>query len=160
MIEITVVDAIQMRNLGAILATQLIDGDVVVLTGPLGAGKTTFSQGVGSGLGIEDAITSPTFVVARTHAPGSNHLGLMHVDAYRLNSADDLIDLDIDSDSPHITLIEWGERFVEKVTDSWVEVTINRGSTSDDDTPEAGERLVTLVTHGPNWQDRTFEVNL
>ena len=160
MTEVVVVDAIQMRNLGALVARQLIDGDVVVLTGPLGAGKTTFSQGVGIGLGIEDQITSPTFVVARTHEPGIGNLGLMHVDAYRLNSADDLVDLDIDSDLPHITLIEWGESFVEKVTDSWLAVAIHRDIIGDFNEPESGERRVTLVTQGPRWQNRTLEVNL
>ncbi len=160
MTEVVVVDATQMRNLGEQVARQLIDGDVVVLTGPLGAGKTTFSQGVGTGLGIEDQIASPTFVVARTHEPGIGNLGLMHVDAYRLNSADDLIDLDIDSDSPHITLIEWGESFVQKVTDSWLTVAIDRGNLGDADAPEAGERRVTLVTQGPRWQDRVLEVKL
>jgi len=160
MIELVVVDASQMRNLGESIARQLIDGDIVVLTGPLGAGKTTFSQGVGVGLGIDEQITSPTFVVARTHQPGKGTLGLMHVDAYRLNSADDLVDLDIDSDSPHITLIEWGENFVEKVTDSWLAVAIDRSSTFDSAEPESGERRVTLVTQGPRWQNRTLEVNL
>lgn len=160
MTEVIVVDAKQMRNLGELVARQLIDGDVVVLTGPLGAGKTTFSQGVGAGLGIEEQITSPTFVVARTHEPGTGNLGLMHVDAYRLNSADDLIDLDIDSDSPHITLIEWGENFVEKVSDSWLAVVINRGNLGDADEPESGERRVTLRTQGPRWQDRTLRVDI
>jgi tRNA threonylcarbamoyladenosine biosynthesis protein TsaE len=160
MIEKIVGDAIQMRNLGALIAKQLVDGDVVVLTGPLGAGKTTFSQGVGLGLGIDDAITSPTFVVARTHSPGSGHLGLMHVDAYRLNSADDLVDLDIDSDSPHITLIEWGGGFVEKVTDSWLDVTIDRSSLDNEEEPEAGERRVTFAMNGPKWLSRTLEVTL
>jgi len=160
MAKVLVANATQMRNLGKLVAGQLIDGDVVVLTGPLGAGKTTFSQGVGIGLGIEDLITSPTFVVARTHTAGSGALGLMHVDAYRLNSADDLIDLDIDSADPHVTLIEWGESFVEKVTDSWLAITIDRSNIGAADEPEAGERRVTLVARGPKWQDRTLEVNL
>lgn len=158
MTEVLILDATEMRNLGQLVAQQLIDGDVLVLTGPLGAGKTTFSQGIGIGLGIEDFITSPTFVVARTHDSGNGKLGLMHVDAYRLNSADDLIDLDIDSDMPHVTLIEWGENFVEKVTDSWLNVTIDRSSFGEVDAPEAGERSVTLVGHGPKWQGRSIEV--
>ena len=158
--EVVIADATQMRNLGHLVAQQLIDGDVVVLAGPLGAGKTTFSQGIGAGLGIDDLITSPTFVVARTHSAGTKALGLMHVDAYRLNSADDLIDLDIDSDSPHITVIEWGENFVEKVTDSWLAVTIARSSSDGSDAAEAGERFVTLVPHGSRWQGRTLEVSL
>jgi len=160
MAEVLVTDATQMRKLGAVVARQLFNGDVIVLTGPLGAGKTTFSQGVGIGLGIEDLITSPTFVVARTHAAGSGALGLMHVDAYRLNSADDLVDLDIDSDLPHVTIIEWGESFIEEVTDSWLAVTIDRSNIGNDDEPEAGERHVTLLTHGPSWQNRILEVDL
>lgn len=158
MTTVVVSDAEQMRELGKIVAKQLIDGDVIVLSGLLGAGKTTFSQGIGAGLGIEDPITSPTFVVARTHNPGATTLGLIHVDAYRLNSADDLVDLDIDSDMPHITLIEWGENFVQKVTDSWLTVEITRSSQGDDDAPEAGERVVTIVQHGPKWADRRVEV--
>lgn len=160
MTELVVADAIQMRNLGEKIARQLIDGDVVILTGPLGAGKTTFSQGVGAGLGISEQITSPTFVVARTHLPGSGSLGLMHVDAYRLNSPEDLIDLNIDSEFAHITVIEWGESFAEHITDSWLSVSIDRSSASDADAPESGERLVTLVTQGPKWQGRVLEVNL
>jgi len=160
MTELVVFDAIEMRNLGAKIASQLTDGDVVILTGPLGAGKTTFSQGVGAGLGISEQVTSPTFVVARTHLPGNGSLGLMHVDAYRLNSAEDLIDLDIDSEFAHITVIEWGESFVKHITDSWLSVSIDRSSDGDDDAPESGERLVTLVTQGPKWQDRMLEVDL
>ena len=158
MAEVLILDATEMRNLGQLVAQQLIDGDVLVLTGPLGAGKTTFSQGIGIGLGIEDFITSPTFVVARTHESENGKLGLMHVDAYRLNSADDLIDLDIDSDMPHVTLIEWGEDFVQRVTDSWLSVSIARSSYGEVDSPESGERRVSLLAHGPKWQGRTIEV--
>ena len=158
MSEFVVTDATQMRELGKLLAMQLADGDVVVLSGPLGAGKTTFSQGIGTGMGLEDSITSPTFVVARSHQPGTRNLGLLHVDAYRLSHADDLIDLDIDSELPHITLIEWGENFVEKITDSWVAVKIERSSDGDLDAPEAGDRRVTITTHGPEWEERHFEV--
>ena len=159
MAKVVVGGAEQMRELGKLVAQQLVDGDVVVLSGLLGAGKTTFSQGIGAGLGIEDSITSPTFVVARTHNPGTVALGLIHVDAYRLSSADDLIDLDIDSDLPHVTLIEWGENFVEKVTDSWLTVEIQRSSEGDEEAPEAGERQVTIVQHGPKWVNRKIEVN-
>lgn len=160
MTDVVVSDATQMRELGQLVAQQLCDGDVVVLSGPLGAGKTTFSQGVGAGLGIEDSITSPTFVVARTHSPGAGALGLLHVDAYRLTNADDLIDLDIDAEIPHVTLIEWGESYVEKITDSWLEVRIERNSLGDIAAPESGERQVTLSSHGPKWNDRLFEVSL
>jgi len=160
MLEVSINTADEMRELGKQLASQLKDGDVVVLSGSLGAGKTTFSQGVGAGLGISDAITSPTYVVCRTHRPGSKNLALVHVDAYRLSVTDDLLDLDIDSINPHVTLIEWGLDFVQKVSQSWLLVDIQRDNESPDDLPESGPRTVKVTAHGLEWLNRKLEVRL
>jgi len=155
-IEISTAD--EMRSFGHLLSTQLRSGDIIVLTGPLGAGKTTLVQGIGEGLAVSGDVTSPTFVVARQHKPSSIGLGLTHVDAYRLKNADDLVDLDIDDDKPHVTVIEWGEPFVQHITDSWLAVTIERDSEIHDDAPESGERKVTLIAHGSSWQGREIVV--
>ncbi|MGZ4603104.1 MAG: tRNA (adenosine(37)-N6)-threonylcarbamoyltransferase complex ATPase subunit type 1 TsaE, partial [Kineosporiaceae bacterium] len=83
-----------MRELGRELASVLTDGDLVVLTGDLGAGKTTLTQGIGAGLGVREEITSPTFVIARVHPPLGRGPSLVHVDAYRLTSLAEVDDLD------------------------------------------------------------------
>lgn len=105
------------RALGARLARGLRAGDLVVLSGPLGAGKTSLTQGIGQALGVRGAVTSPTFVLARVHRGA---LPLVHVDAYRLrdsSAAVDLDDLDLDDELPHsVTVVEWGEGVVEQVS--------------------------------------------
>ena len=151
--QITVQDADEMRDLGAKVAARLLAGDVLVLTGPLGAGKTTFAQGIGRGLGISEAITSPTFVVAREHRSGVQRLSLIHVDAYRLSSSDDLLDLELDSREPHVTIMEWGADFATKITDSWLEVCISRTEEGEQDQPESGPREVTFIGHGDRWSE-------
>ena len=157
-LEVTTAD--EMRRLGVSLARQLKHGDVIVLTGSLGAGKTTFVQGLGMELGVKGDITSPTFVVAREYNQSSSGLGLIHVDAYRLRDADDLVDLDLDADWPHVTVIEWGAPFVQHVTDSWLSVSIERTSDDDETAPENGIRTVSFASNGPQWQERTLEVSL
>ena len=127
-----------------------------MLTGPLGAGKTTFAQGLGRGLGIVDSITSPTFVVAREHRAGAEQLSLIHVDAYRLSSSDDLLDLELDSREPHVTVMEWGADFAAKITDSWLEVFISRTDEGEPDQPESGAREVSFVGHGERWSDNAI----
>lgn len=109
------------RELGAVLRA----GDVVVLTGPLGAGKTTLTRGIGAGLGIRGPVQSPTFVLARTHPSLVGGAPLVHVDAYRLGSAALLDDLDLDFDRS-VVVVEWGAGLVEDVTDSWLEIVIER----------------------------------
>lgn len=105
----------QMRALGARVAQRCQPGDVVVLVGDLGAGKTTFVQGMGIGLGIDEAITSPTFVIARVHS-GRAGMSLIHVDAYRLGSGLELDDLDLDTElACGLTVIEWGEGYAERL---------------------------------------------
>src|SRR4051812_31626280 len=96
----------EMEGLGALLAGQLRAGDLVMLNGELGAGKTTLTRGLGAALGVRGAVTSPTFVLARTH-PRTDGPPLVHVDAYRLSSALELDDLDIDFERS-IVVVEWG----------------------------------------------------
>jgi tRNA threonylcarbamoyladenosine biosynthesis protein TsaE len=137
------------RAFGQALARVLRAGDLVVLTGPLGAGKTALAQGIGAGLGVRGEVTSPTFVIARVHKPGpSGVLPLVHVDAYRLGGVLEVDDLDLDADlADSVTLVEWGGGLVERLADEFLEVRISR----DDDT-EA--RRVELVASGGDWSER------
>ena len=104
----------QMRGLGSRLAELLRAGDLVVLSGPLGAGKTTLAQGIGAGLGVRGQVTSPTFVIARMHPSLRSGPDLVHADAYRLGSRAEVDDLDLDADlATSVTVVEWGEGLVE-----------------------------------------------
>jgi tRNA threonylcarbamoyladenosine biosynthesis protein TsaE len=142
------------RAFGRQLASVLRAGDLVVLSGALGAGKTTFAQGVGAGLGVAGAVTSPTFVIARVNRPDparGGRLPLVHVDAYRIGAAADPLgeidDLDLDASlSDSVTVVEWGEGLVERLVDEHLEVRLTR---RDDES-----RLVELVPHGGDWPAR------
>jgi tRNA threonylcarbamoyladenosine biosynthesis protein TsaE len=137
-----------MRTLGRRIAALLRPGDLVVLTGPLGAGKTTLVQGIGEGLDIRGPVTSPTFVIARVHPPLGGGPGLVHVDAYRLGSVAEVDDLDLDASLEDcVTVVEWGEGLVEELAAGRLEVTISMPPAS-----EAGEmRWVTLAGIGERW---------
>ncbi len=111
-----------MEALGARLAAQLRAGDVVLLNGELGAGKTTLTRGIGAGLGVRGAVTSPTFVLARTH-PREDGPPLVHVDAYRLGGAAELDDLDLDF-AGSIIVVEWGAGLVD--ADEWLQIDLER----------------------------------
>lgn len=125
-IVVDVPDADAMRTLGARVAAVCRAGDVVVLAGPLGAGKTTFTQGMAAGLGVEGAVTSPTFVIARVHRAVDGP-DLVHVDAYRLGGLAELDDLDLDASvSDSVTVVEWGEGMAERLGDEVVTVRIAR----------------------------------
>lgn len=116
-----------MEELGRMLGTALEPGDVVVLTGPLGAGKTTLTRGIGEGMQVRGPIQSPTFVIARTHPslrPGGGP-PLVHMDAYRLGSADELDDLDIDL-ANSVAIVEWGSAHVAAIADAWWEIEFDR----------------------------------
>src|ERR1700712_23880 len=114
-----------MNGFGAELASLLRAGDLVVLSGPLGAGKTTLTRGIGDGLQVRGPVTSPTFVLARTHPSLVGGAPLVHVDAYRLGSARELDDLDIDFERS-VVVVEWGSGLLDGLTDTWLELEIER----------------------------------
>lgn len=148
---LTITTPEEMAALGALLAEQLRSGDLVTLNGELGAGKTTLTRGLGAALGVRGAVTSPTFVLARTH-PRPDGAPLVHVDAYRLSSAIELDDLDIDFPAS-IVVVEWGEGLLDGITDEWLQLDIVRpvGGVVTDDGVET--RTVTVTGHGPRWAD-------
>lgn len=120
--EIAVATAAEMRALGVRLAGLLRAGDLIILSGPLGAGKTTLTQGIGDGLGVRGPVTSPTFVIARVH---KGDLPLVHADAYRLGSSLELDDLDLDADiATSVTVVEWGEGLAEILAADRLEISI------------------------------------
>ncbi len=131
---------------GRRLAQLLRPGDLLVLTGPLGAGKTALVQGIGAGLGTPGRVVSPTFVIARVHAGG--RIPLVHVDAYRLNSLAEVDDLDLDVDlADSVTAVEWGAGLVEQLAEAWLRIEISRLA-------ESEERELRLVPEGGDWADR------
>ncbi|MEQ6900470.1 tRNA (adenosine(37)-N6)-threonylcarbamoyltransferase complex ATPase subunit type 1 TsaE [Nocardioides sp. YIM 152588] len=141
-----------MRELAEGLAGVLRAGDVLVLTGELGAGKTTFTQGLGAGLGVRGGVTSPTFVIARVHPSLRGGPALVHVDAYRLHGAPELDDLDLDTDLDQaVTVVEWGEGLAEALTDSPLQVRIARTLAATEADPEDDPRVVEVVASGPRW---------
>jgi tRNA threonylcarbamoyladenosine biosynthesis protein TsaE len=132
--------------LGRALGGVLEPGDLVVLAGPLGAGKTVLVQGIGAGLGVPGRITSPTFVLARVHRGG--RLPLVHVDAYRLGSVEEVDDLDLDADlGSSVTVVEWGSGLVEQLSDAHLLVRLARAEDSE-------ERTATLEPSGGTWAER------
>lgn len=146
-------DADATRAYGRALAALLRAGDLVVLTGPLGAGKTTLTQGIGEGLGVRGQVASPTFIIARVH-PGP--VDLVHVDAYRLGSLDELEALDLDTSlADSVTVVEWGEGLAEVLSEDRLEVRLDRphGARPDEDLTEAevGVRRVAVTGVGPRW---------
>lgn len=158
--QVRLPDADATRDWGRALAALLRAGDLVVLTGDLGAGKTTLTQGLGAGLGVRGQVASPTFVIAREHPPlprpdGSRGPALVHVDAYRLGSLDEVEALDLDSALDEaVTVVEWGAGWVEGLTDDRLELRLERphGGVADDvEDAAAGERVLTVNTVGERW---------
>ncbi|WP_045879761.1 tRNA (adenosine(37)-N6)-threonylcarbamoyltransferase complex ATPase subunit type 1 TsaE [Pseudofrankia sp. DC12] len=138
-----------MRGLGARIARLARPGDLIVLAGPLGAGKTVLVQGIAAGLGVPGPVTSPTFVLARVHTGG--RLPLVHVDAYRLAGVAEVDDLDLDADTEvALTVVEWGAGRVEQLATEHLRVDIDRPEGD-----EVGEaRRVQLLPGGPDWAER------
>ena len=136
-----------MHDLGRRLAAVLRAGDLVVLTGDLGAGKTTLTRGVGVGLAVRGQVTSPTFVLARVHPPTDGGPALVHVDAYRLATFAEVDDLDLDASMDEsVTIVEWGEGKVEDLADSRLEVVLRRARDAVDE-----HRVVTVRGLGARW---------
>jgi tRNA threonylcarbamoyladenosine biosynthesis protein TsaE len=184
--EVTVelADADATRGYGVALAALLRAGDLVVLTGDLGAGKTTLTQGIGTGLGVRGAVASPTFTIARVHPPlpetrtadGSPAPWLVHVDAYRLGSLDEVDALDLDTSlDESVTVVEWGEGLVEALAEDRLEIALHRPRGSAADLPgdpgpgdpgpgddgaadpdaedaSAGVRRLTVRARGDRWR--------
>ncbi|WP_196865565.1 tRNA (adenosine(37)-N6)-threonylcarbamoyltransferase complex ATPase subunit type 1 TsaE [Arthrobacter sp. CAN_A212] len=157
---LTVHSAAELQRFAADLGGDLASGDLVILTGGLGAGKTTFTQGLGRGLGVRPGIISPTFVLVRVHPPLSDGPALVHADAYRLESAADIDDLDLESTmDTSVTVVEWGAGRVEHLAASRLEIRLERpvgsetvphespGTDNDDDEP----RRVLITAFGQRW---------
>ncbi|MFE2749950.1 tRNA (adenosine(37)-N6)-threonylcarbamoyltransferase complex ATPase subunit type 1 TsaE [Streptomyces scopuliridis] len=173
-VRLTVETPERMRELGRGLAALLRPGDLVMLTGELGAGKTTLTRGLGEGLGVRGAVTSPTFVIARVHPSLVGGPALVHVDAYRLGGGlDEMEDLDLDVSLPDsVVVVEWGDGKVEELSDDRLHVVIHRavGADTNADTNADTEadpgadgaggaggaderRTVTLTGFGSRWSD-------
>ncbi|WP_209371467.1 tRNA (adenosine(37)-N6)-threonylcarbamoyltransferase complex ATPase subunit type 1 TsaE [Brevibacterium renqingii] len=173
----------QMRTVAEVLAGHLQAGDLLILTGNLGAGKTTFTQSLGAALDVAGRITSPTFIIAREHPSRAGGPALVHVDAYRLADGEELEDLDLDSElDESITVVEWGAGMAEQLSSDYLEITIapvqsdepsdaaaggsgtqrqtdaqTDGEAADDAEDEEAEderRTVDLTGHGTSWAER------
>ncbi|MEV4988222.1 tRNA (adenosine(37)-N6)-threonylcarbamoyltransferase complex ATPase subunit type 1 TsaE [Pseudarthrobacter sp. LMD1-1-1.1] len=165
----TATTAEQTHAFGARLAEVLQTGDLLVLSGELGAGKTTFTQGLGEGLGVRPGIISPTFVLVRIHpnlpdGPRPGGPDLVHVDAYRLGSAAEIDDIDLENTmDSSVTVVEWGHERVEHLSDSRLEIDLHRAiglggaaastsSSLDFDAEDTDEpRTIVMRGYGPRW---------
>ena len=145
-LRLTLPGAEDTRAVGERLGPVLRAGDLLILTGDLGAGKTTFTQGLGDGLGVRGPVTSPTFVIARVHPSLRGGPELVHVDAYRLGDSAELDDLDLDTDLDQaVTVVEWGSGLAEALSTDRLELRLER---ADDDV-----RSLTLTPVGARWLD-------
>jgi tRNA threonylcarbamoyladenosine biosynthesis protein TsaE len=145
-----------MTGMGERLAGLLAAGDLVVLSGPLGAGKTTLTQGIGTGLEVRGPITSPTFVIARVHPSLAGGPDLVHADAYRLGSRAEVDDLDLDADmAAAVTVVEWGEGLVEGLADSFLSIRIDTVTSSAGTGGDGADQTRTVRLSG--WGDRWRE---
>lgn len=163
---VTTTSADGTRALGARLAALLRAGDLVMLSGGLGAGKTTLAQGIGSAMNVRGRVSSPTFIIARVHPALAGGPDLIHVDAYRINSLEEIDALDLDSSlEESVTLVEWGESKVEALAASRLEIEVARpyGGTAasgegitDLEQVDDGVRRVTLTAYGSRWAGVSF----
>lgn len=161
----------QTRQRGRELAAILARGDLVILAGPLGAGKTAFTQGIGEGLHVQGKVASPTFVIARFHPPGKSDAAapaLVHVDAYRLTGALEVDDLDLEAEmASAVTVVEWGEGLVEHLTSEYLLISLGR-SLGDEPIPRAPvepadaddePRRIELYARGGSWVRRLAQLS-
>lgn len=148
--RLKIAHAEQMHRLGIELGHQLRAGDLVLLHGELGAGKTTLTRGIGEALGARGTVQSPTFVLARSHRTAAGPQ-LTHVDAYRLSRAVELDDLDIDFENS-IVVIEWPRDFLEAQSENQLVLRIDRSAEDD-------ERIIDLTTQGARWADAPLTVS-
>lgn len=144
---LSLVDSDATQAWGRHVAAHLRPGDLIVLTGELGAGKTTFTRGLGEGLGVRGAVTSPTFVIARRHPGCDGGLDLLHVDAYRLGGPSEIDDLDLDLEGA-VTVVEWGAGRVEHLADSHLEIEL---------APAGNAREAIVTGHGPRWDQGAID---
>lgn len=148
-----------MRALGRALAGVFTAGDLVILSGGLGAGKTTLVQGIGAGLAVRGHVASPTFIISRVHEPTATGPALVHVDAYRLGSLQELDHLDLDASTEDaVTVVEWGEGKAEALAAGHALITIERprGALAEGEDPASGDRTVTISATGDAWDGRTW----
>lgn len=145
--SLSLADADATRAWGRSLAAHVRAGDLIVLSGDLGAGKTTLTRGLGEGLGVRGAVTSPTFVIARRHPAGERGIDLLHIDAYRLSSPSEVDDLDLDVTGA-VTVVEWGKDRVEHLAESRLEIEL---------IPAGDGREAVVVGFGPRWNDQALE---
>ena len=151
----------QTRALGRALGEVLRAGDLIMLSGGLGAGKTTLTQGIGEGMGVRGRVASPTFIVARVHPSPVGGPDLIHADAYRISDLEDLETLDLDSSlADSVTVVEWGEGKTEGMSSERLEIAVVRatggtagrtGGAIDLETMDDGERRIELRPHGSRW---------
>jgi len=165
--EAAVPTAARMTGLGERLAGLLAAGDLVVLSGPLGVGKTTLARGIGAGLKVRGPVTSPTFVIARVHPSLAGGPDLVHADAYRLGSRAEVDDLDLDADlASAVTLVEWGEGLVEGMAASFLAIRIEAERPAAAGAPPAGAeeedqpRTVRVTGWGDRWRDAADAASL
>lgn len=159
--QVSTSDADQTRSLGEDLGRILAAGDLVMLSGGLGAGKTTLTQGIGVGMGVRGRVASPTFIVARVHPSLSGGPDLIHADAYRIKDLSDLETLDLDSSLDEaVTVVEWGEGKTEAMSDERLFIEVRRASGGQAETDgdiidlehmDDGTRLIVLRAHGHRW---------
>ena len=189
-LEVDLADLAHTRAAAHALAPLLTAGDLLLLSGELGAGKTTFTRALGEGLGVREGVISPTFVLSRVHpnlSDGTRPGGpdLVHVDAYRLSSAEELDDLDLEfSLEKSVTVIEWGRGKAEHLSDSRLELDFTRLTGADasiayaaenysptgegefnwdalddreDESADASEpRLLRITAYGPRWESEAY----
>ena len=159
--QVSTSDADQTRSLGEDLGRILAAGDLVMLSGGLGAGKTTLTQGIGVGMGVRGRVASPTFIVARVHPSLSGGPDLIHADAYRIKDLSDLETLDLDSSLDEaVTVVEWGEGKTEAMSDERLSIEVGRASGGQAETDgdifdlehmDDGTRVIVLRAHGHRW---------